>query len=1496
MTASSYNLWHPLEAGMSTNALIPQRRNLLKTDDDTRKVGSLGRIPYVLVLRWFTALGIFLRFFLHQAEYAGRLEQITVSIGAAFALALLLTFRPLRQERRFHKIEVVAIILADIIIISSVYLATHRLQSDTFLFFFLPLILAAEYLPGRWIVPASIVLTLAFWGIMTELQPVDQEAHMTLWQAFLRVYLGREFFLLGFVVTAWYLFRVERAQKRRLERNREETLVLFDFSLKLDQIFQPEDLVQEAVRCAAKALHAEWVIGIYYGGDGVPQILYYPAEPEAATKRLAHRLAEAANNPDDSLGDGKIENRPDRAIECLELGKRKLGFLAVGSPGGTVLGSQAGAFLKTLSGSLMNGLRRTELISSLRAINRETLKTLEFDQVLDEILRRATEGLHLDFAAITLKDDYRGVVETVRGRNVPPGLLRLSRYPLKKRDIQTFVVKSGQTVIIDKYRRILNKEIFDRFEHGKLARIWVPIRNGAAIIGTIEAGCAKARRVEALTPEVCAALEQLGSEKGPGLATLHPQALLTRFAREAIRLIGADSASIHIFVAPQPLSEERIQSLSKEDLAAHFRDTNPALVAGAGRADAEFIRLHAPRSGGMGWEAMLATLQLDPSSYRVIDREDELQSRNPEIHKAGVRAILAVPLRISPEAVGVLYVHYWRAEEFSQQAIQIERVFGAQIEVALHSHLLLRSTAEAIQSSLNLLEWLKVIQSPGVLKDSRPVLEELAKRLLLVADADNVVLYQYVEDRKVFVAPPIRDGMFIDKDAMLTTVEPWHLVYQLVGKPLPRFYEDLPEEWPDAVIPSRGKRRFADREGIRSSAVLELRAREELFGTLFVNYRNRRVFTPELRVTMEALAASAANVIRLARYYAWMTARDKQLDTLRQVDRAILESARSLSVAGFLDVILTEAVQFSGAASGAVYRPVSGDELEAVAHYPSDKPVGRCRAGEGATGRCAASRAIDYAVRRNDSEEGWISERGRSQVAIPITADPGSDELVGVLLLESDEEEAFSKEDFAVFQNLATQAVIGVHSIERYLNLKQEQELAGGISAVAGRIPNVEYSLELIIYQILTAITAPESVGFSRAMLFVREEHGAVLQGFSAVGESSYSEAHRTWERLTPQSILEALDNSVEHFQAVKRGERKNPFLDAIRNVSIPLSETECAIAQCAASRSNAPVVIGGGRPDPFRDRMAAATGQSYEGVSFACVPLLGRDETIGVLVVDERFKTGVEGRAISEAGIGRLRAHAEMAAMSIENSRLLEKTQTQTYDDMAHQLRGPLALASDYCETIMSDPAWEGNADMVKLKAAVGRALHISMSLRQYANLARGRPIVVTERLTADAAVRLVQGSVDNFKALVDPDKELRFEIRKDGFAELNEVPIKANLDLLREALENLLDNAMKYSYRNTAIEVLAEFTLETRGFLLVVANTGMPIEADQLEQIKERGHRGLQSSAVTGEGAGIGLFLADGIMTAHGGRLIPEATTTHGLTRVGLWFPATVERIEKT
>jgi GAF domain-containing protein/signal transduction histidine kinase len=1448
--------------------------------NDFRQPGYIGKVPYLLILRWSTLLGIVLRSVLHRGEYDGRFYQLAASFAGALVLAIVMTrWPPDPGGIRWHRI--LAVILLDIVTISLAYLSTQRLQSDFFLFFFLPLIAAAEYLPALWNGMVFLATTAALLLIMLQLHSVDSTVRMTMQEAFFRVFIGREFFFLGLLGTAYFFFRLERHQRLCLERAADETQVLFSFSQGVDRLFRPEDLLQEAVETLVDTLRADWAIGVLLSDGDPPRILQHPPQTLPAASNLQHLLS-AVGRGEDLRTLAKCED--GMVAEYLEVGKMTFALLAGGVLPGGALPQSAPTFITALTGPLLNGLRRSSLISSLRRINRETLRTFEFDRELNEILRYVTEDLHFEFGTITLKDEYRGVVETVRGRNVPPGLIRLSRYPLDARDIQTHVIAEGKTVLLTEYSDLLNREIFDSFEHCKLARVWVPLRCGPEVFGTIETGCVKERQQLHLTDEKVRALEQFAIEKGPVLRRLCPQTLLGLIADEAIGLVGADSASVHVFQCAEPMSQDELLKTSQEEIANHFGRLNPVLAAGAGKTTVEFIQAHPPRPNGMGWEAMAATLRQEHDSYRVIDNPDTLQNEGPAIYAAGVRAILAVPLRLAPNTIGVLYVHHWKPHAFTAQEIQLERVFAAQIEVAIQSHLLLRSTAGAVQDSRTLLEWLNVIQASSTLERAFPVLEELAQKLLLVADGDNVVLYQYLKDKGEFPSPPILKGTFLDRPAMETVIAPDHLVYRLLNEHLPKYYSDVCAQRPDVVVSRTGqRRRFVERENIRSCAILELRASpdDEIFGVLFVNYRHRCRFTPSEKNTMQVLAASAAAVIRTARFYEWLARRQQHLKSLGDIDKAIAEGAKSLDVDVILASILTGAAMISRAWAGAVLMRTPADILKTRATLPQRVSF-ECPIGSGAIGRCAQSGMSCQVLKLTPADGPMVRAESQSSMAIPFLDDGY---VRGVLVLESQQEGAFSEDDVVVLRSLALQAVIALHMIDDRTKLEMERQRAVAISLVAKRIQNAEYPLELILYLILTGVTAGESLGFSRAMLFERDEHEPVLHGRCAIGKNTLQGAQAAWESLGDRSIEDALDSALEYFNSP--GQRNEPFLQAVRSMEIPILRSEGVIAECVLQKTEFRSMRG--EPDPFRARLEAATGASYQDIPFACIPLTGPRENIGVLVIDNRFQPR-ERDDIPDDMVGRVTAYAELAAMSIEAARMAEKTQTHTYEVLAHQLRNAIRLAAGSCRKL--EPlatAAEDRSEFGKLKSSIDRAVQVGKRLQLYADLGRRRPLPIQPVVIApEALLAKVLELARNFEVLGGTARGLTFEVDEPSFSQLRAMVIRTDLGFLQEALENLADNAVKYSYSGKKIVIAAEFPEDTGGMELYVENEGIPISIEEVEYLARRGWRGTKGASVSGEGSGIGLWVVDGIMTALGGKLKARATTPAGLTRIGLWFPA--------
>jgi signal transduction histidine kinase len=107
----------------------------------------------------------------------------------------------------------------------------------------------------------------------------------------------------------------------------------------------------------------------------------------------------------------------------------------------------------------------------------------------------------------------------------------------------------------------------------------------------------------------------------------------------------------------------------------------------------------------------------------------------------------------------------------------------------------------------------------------------------------------------------------------------------------------------------------------------------------------------------------------------------------------------------------------------------------------------------------------------------------------------------------------------------------------------------------------------------------------------------------------------------------------------------------------------------------------------------------------------------------------------------------------------------------------------------------------------------------------------------------------------------------------ELTEAPpVNADRDRIFYVLSNIIGNAIKYTPEGGTITLRTE---RRRGELLIIVDdTGPGIPPEELAQVFDRYRRGRGSQ----EGAGLGLYIAKGIVLAHGGTIWAEAAAGGG------------------
>ncbi len=135
----------------------------------------------------------------------------------------------------------------------------------------------------------------------------------------------------------------------------------------------------------------------------------------------------------------------------------------------------------------------------------------------------------------------------------------------------------------------------------------------------------------------------------------------------------------------------------------------------------------------------------------------------------------------------------------------------------------------------------------------------------------------------------------------------------------------------------------------------------------------------------------------------------------------------------------------------------------------------------------------------------------------------------------------------------------------------------------------------------------------------------------------------------------------------------------------------------------------------------------------------------------------------------------------------------------------------------------------------------------------------------------RLVAMSGDMFSAAAETKGvTLRIE-------ELAPATIHGNRNHLRQVVNNLLDNALKFTAEGGDIAVSLRHSNDGSA-VLTVADTGPGIAAEDVPHVFDRFFRGDRSRHRDGRGTGLGLSICRAVVAAHGGTIAIESDVRTG------------------
>jgi len=109
-------------------------------------------------------------------------------------------------------------------------------------------------------------------------------------------------------------------------------------------------------------------------------------------------------------------------------------------------------------------------------------------------------------------------------------------------------------------------------------------------------------------------------------------------------------------------------------------------------------------------------------------------------------------------------------------------------------------------------------------------------------------------------------------------------------------------------------------------------------------------------------------------------------------------------------------------------------------------------------------------------------------------------------------------------------------------------------------------------------------------------------------------------------------------------------------------------------------------------------------------------------------------------------------------------------------------------------------------------------------------------------------------------------------------DVRVSADRLVLRDAITNVVDNAIKYGPARSTIDVRVDADAEQA--TVTVRDAGPGIPAEHRERIFDRFYRVDEGRSREMGGTGLGLAIAKHIVLAHGGSIRAQSELNHGST----------------
>ena len=221
-----------------------------------------------------------------------------------------------------------------------------------------------------------------------------------------------------------------------------------------------------------------------------------------------------------------------------------------------------------------------------------------------------------------------------------------------------------------------------------------------------------------------------------------------------------------------------------------------------------------------------------------------------------------------------------------------------------------------------------------------------------------------------------------------------------------------------------------------------------------------------------------------------------------------------------------------------------------------------------------------------------------------------------------------------------------------------------------------------------------------------------------------------------------------------------------------------------------------------------------------------------------------------------------------IRTQKSLDEMKSDFTNNMTHELKTPISVAYAANDALLNFPDEDSPEQRRKyLEISQSQLEHLSGLVEQILSMSmERRKGLVLHREDINLAA-LVDDIVEKHRMKAEKDVKITVDIPSD-------FTVNADRMHLSNILNNLIDNAVKYSGEKVAINIAAE------GNRLTVSDNGIGMSASDLKHIFEKFYRAHTGNLHDVKGYGLGLYYVHGIVEKHGWSISVESEPGKGTT----------------